>query len=220
MPKEPDKLPEAFERMEGIHAAEGLRHTGSVEAYRSVLNIFYNAVDGNVSELETRYREKNWKDYVILVHAIKSTARTIGAEDFGELAQKLETAGKREELDYIYQHQEAFLAELRGLKNVLEPVCKKDEKPEEGGNGQPIAEPAFVQRIFEQIADAAKQMYIDELEDALEAFSGCRLLPKDQILVDEIREKCDNIDYEGILDVLERAGNGETNDVILGCDRR
>ena len=39
-------------------------------------------------------QSKAWEDYTILVHALKSSARLIGATLFAEIAQALETAGK------------------------------------------------------------------------------------------------------------------------------
>lgn len=50
------------------------------------------------------------KNYEIIIHSIKSTSATIGADVPCKLAQKLETAAKENDLDYVLSTHEAFLA--------------------------------------------------------------------------------------------------------------
>ncbi len=61
----------------------------------------------------------NWKNYQVHVHALKSSARTIGADSLFEHARLLEEATKEENLDYIREHQESVLAEYDQLTEVL-----------------------------------------------------------------------------------------------------
>lgn len=44
--------------------------------------------------IERLFEERSWKNYVIEVHALKSTSLSIGAAKLSELAKKLELAGK------------------------------------------------------------------------------------------------------------------------------
>ena len=64
-------------------------------------------------------KPEDLKNYEIIIHSIKSTSATIGADVPCKLAHKLETAAKENDLDYVLSNHEAFLA---GYNTVLESV--------------------------------------------------------------------------------------------------
>ena len=64
-------------------------------------------------ELERLYTEGDMDNYTIKVHALKSSARIIGAYDFGDRAQELEDAGKNADIGYIKANNDPFIEEYR-----------------------------------------------------------------------------------------------------------
>ena len=56
--------------------------------------------------MQANYGAENWKEYGILVHALKSTSRMIGAETLARAAEALEKAAKEGNADYIRMHHE------------------------------------------------------------------------------------------------------------------
>lgn len=52
--------------------------------------------------IQAAFDAEDWKNYQILVHALKSTSRTIGAVNLSEKAQKLEFAAKNNNFDEIH----------------------------------------------------------------------------------------------------------------------
>lgn len=67
---------------------------------------------------------KDWDNYRILVHALKSTSLTIGAVALSEEAKALEMAAKDEDVDYILSHHQEVMEKYTGLLNVLRKVLK------------------------------------------------------------------------------------------------
>ncbi len=63
------------------------------------------------AELVSLYETANWADYTVKVHALKSTAMTIGAERLAEEARLLEQAGKEGNTGYI-RHGHPILLHL------------------------------------------------------------------------------------------------------------
>ena len=63
--------------------------------YKEVLQTFADTADDKIKNIEKALEASAWKDYVIFVHALKSNAKTIGAEELGEKARRLEEIGKR-----------------------------------------------------------------------------------------------------------------------------
>ena len=74
---------------------KGLSYVGgNVEAYREILSLFAQKSSEKIGRIEALYKSGDLKDYIIEVHALKSTSLSIGAEKLSELAKELEAAGK------------------------------------------------------------------------------------------------------------------------------
>ncbi len=96
----------------------GMMYCGdSEEFYMEMLGEFtrLNLNDTIREEAQTG----NWKNYQVHVHALKSSARTIGADALFEHARLLEEATKASDLDYIREHQEEVLEEYDKLAETL-----------------------------------------------------------------------------------------------------
>ncbi len=130
---DPSVLPDALEGLKdaGIDVSQGIKNNGTIDLYISVLDRFCESIDEKTEEIEELYRSENIKDYTVKVHALKSSARIIGAVSFGEEAQQLEDAGKSGDIDYIRAHHEAFMEEYMAfgepIKHALD-LMKADEE--------------------------------------------------------------------------------------------
>lgn len=77
-----------------INIDTGLNYSDGMEdIFKSVLEIFCNLKDKNKEKIQNAFDSGNWKNYTVFVHALKSTARSVGGEKIGQIAEKLETAG-------------------------------------------------------------------------------------------------------------------------------
>lgn len=66
-------------------------------------------------KLETLYNEKNWKNYTVEVHSMKSSSRMLGFDELGDLAEKLQYAAEKEDYDYIMGNHSYFMGKMREL---------------------------------------------------------------------------------------------------------
>ncbi len=104
-----------------IDVAEGLKNCGSKENYQVVLECFAEIIDENADEIEKYYHDKDWENYTIKVHALKSSAKLIGANDLSQKAAALEDAGHKKETGTIERDTESLLSDYRSLREVLTP---------------------------------------------------------------------------------------------------
>ena len=194
------ELPEALAPLKGqdwIDLDAGVRNSCSVKAYMSLLKLFYESLDETADELERFCAEENIKDYTVKVHALKSSARLIGAADFGEEAQKLESAGKNGDWEYIRAHQEAFMAKYRSFKTPLSAVFA-EEKTE----GKPVAGMELMADVYEKIRMAADDMDCDQLDRIFADMEEYRVPDSETALYEELRAASSRFDYEAILKLL------------------
>ncbi len=65
---------------------------GDADLYREILSDYVSNSETRIPELERLYKEKEWKDYGILVHALKSSSKMIGMTKLSKMAAGLEKA--------------------------------------------------------------------------------------------------------------------------------
>jgi len=92
---------------------------GDEEMYREMVHSFCVQGEKYVSELTKYFSERDWKNYRIIVHSLKSTALVIGANDFSEYAKKMELAAKEEQETLLLAEGESFLSEYAKLLYIL-----------------------------------------------------------------------------------------------------
>ncbi|MBR1627851.1 MAG: response regulator, partial [Lachnospiraceae bacterium] len=117
-PKETDIL-NRFEEKGFLDVKEGIEYAGSAEMYLQVLKFFVKTIDDRSEEIRAFYEEGDWTDFTTKVHALKSSARTIGAAELSNRARALELAAKDGDLVYIREHTGEVLAFYGSYKEKL-----------------------------------------------------------------------------------------------------
>ena len=96
----------------------------------SALTRYHDAYEKNRANIEKLFSEKDYENYMIAVHAMKSNSRMIGATALGKLFEELEMAARNNEIAVIEEKTAAALSEYEKLYNKLDSVlAKKDESP-------------------------------------------------------------------------------------------
>lgn len=193
IPSELEKLGE----QDWIDVEAGVRNSGSAEAYMPLLGIFYSSIAEKTEELERFYAQNDIQNYTIKVHALKSSARIIGAAQFGEKAQKLEDAGKSGDIAYIRENHAAFLKEFQSLSEPLSLLFEKEETSD-----KPAADPELMEAVFEELRLAADDMDCDRLEGILQEMEEYSIPDKYAELWKKIREATENYDYGRVSELI------------------
>ena len=89
-PSEPETAPSDI-----INAELGLEYSaGMSDLYKEVLLTFSRLKPDKQAQIQAAFDARDWKNYTVYVHALKSTALSIGGEKTSAVAKDLETAGK------------------------------------------------------------------------------------------------------------------------------
>ena len=133
--EEPFKKLTLKERLEGnkIDVDAGLSYClGDEEFYTTLLLQFAKEADEKIPDLTRFYNEKDWGNYEIIVHALKSTAKMVGAMPLSNDALELEKAAKEKRENYILENHTRVMSELELLKeNIYFAVADTSDKEEE-----------------------------------------------------------------------------------------
>ncbi|WP_022759928.1 response regulator [Butyrivibrio sp. AD3002] len=89
-----------------LNIDEAISLCGSEDAYITILQMFIRTADVKKKRIKELYEKKDIKNYIIELHALKSSTKLLGAEEFSELAKELEFAGKDNNLSIIDEKTE------------------------------------------------------------------------------------------------------------------
>lgn len=104
----------------GIDTEEGLAFCADdPEFYEEMLEEYISESDEKINSLEGHFKEKDWANYGICAHSMKSTSRMIGAKDFSVHALEMEMAAKEGNAAAIEENHIAFLDEYQTLISSL-----------------------------------------------------------------------------------------------------
>jgi|GEM_PF-657576 len=79
---------------------------GSLDDYVEILEMLKESGKSRIERLRGFIQNGDYKNYIIDVHALKSTAANVGAMELSEMARKQEMAGKAGDFEYIDRHCE------------------------------------------------------------------------------------------------------------------
>ena len=116
---ERDTFMSGFYKIPGINASAALDFCGDLEVLKGAVRDYYDGITMQSDLIEKYAAQGDIKNYTILVHALKSSSRLIGAEQLSKDAAYLEQCGKDNSAEEIERLTPDLLAQFRSLKNPL-----------------------------------------------------------------------------------------------------
>ncbi|MCR4797238.1 MAG: response regulator [Lachnospiraceae bacterium] len=99
-----------------IDVEYGKINCGDDATYELVRSKFFDTLDEKADEIEHFFEERDWENYGIKVHALKTSARLVGCKELSEMARELEKAADENNEEKILADTEELLAYYRKLK--------------------------------------------------------------------------------------------------------
>lgn len=134
-----DELAELF--MSGVDVRMALdEREGSIKDYLKVLELYYLEGESKKSLIKDAYESKDYKNYEVFVHGLKSTSLSIGAVALSDLAKEHEFAAKNGEIQFINDNffklcteYDKILVEIKGVL-VKKGIISNDKSDENNEN--------------------------------------------------------------------------------------
>nr|MCR5358049.1 response regulator [Lachnospiraceae bacterium] len=116
----------------GIDTAVGKGYCGDdKELYRSILVEFASGKAAKLESIKKSLEDKDWNEYSIQVHAIKSSSKMIGAGRLSEKAAALEAAANSGDGDTVLRDHEAMMKSyeetVRAIISVIPSAAEKKD---------------------------------------------------------------------------------------------
>ena len=117
-------------RSKDIDVSRGLMYCQQDPAlYRSMLAEFAGEAPGRIARLEKSFTAGAWKDYVLLVHSLRSTSGTIGATRLSLAAAAMESAARQEDAAALQDGHAPLVALYRKISEAISSFCAEADAP-------------------------------------------------------------------------------------------
>lgn len=190
------KLRNIIEKIEGINVDVAIENCDNVNILWDALEEFYLAIKSKSLLIEKYAEVGDYRNYTILVHSLKGSARLIGAEKLSGDAAYLEDCGDHENKEEIEKLTPALVADYRAYLPQLEPIFGIQE--EEDDERDELPEEEFDQALsdLKELVEAYDDTSADRI---LEMLKGYRIPASRQETYDKLREYMAAVDRESIL---------------------
>ena len=195
-----DLIPESVRDIKELDIDLGIDNCGSEDGIMKALEIFAGNYNEKADEIQEFYRSDMIEEYTIRVHALKSSARIIGALSLSESAALLEKAGKERDLSLIKEKTDSIISDYRKLGDKLKSVFSEDSPDD-----KELISGDKLQDAYNTIYELAQMMDYDSLELVFESLSEYSFEEKDRIKISHIKSAMDELNWDGVIKAVKES---------------
>ncbi len=166
-----EELPTWLKEQTLLDTSSGLTNCGSLDDYLETMKLFAEAYTENRKAIENFYNAEDWKNYTIRVHALKSSARIIGANELSNQAAALEAAGNAEDAATIQRDTPHLFDLYAQCIDVLRPVAPAKTASDPDG-AKELLTPEELADVYEALKEVAAIFDYDSAQFVLEDIAG------------------------------------------------
>ncbi len=190
-------LPDWLTKIESLNTADGVKHCGSVDSYIDALTVFAQSVISGAKEIANFYKKSDWKNYTTKVHALKSSARVIGANELSERAKRLEDAGNCGYIEEIKNDTDGLLELYISFADKLSPLLEVEEETD-----KPLIDADGLAEAYEALQEAAANFDFDTANFVLESLAEYKIPADAQEKFSKIKAAASKPDWEELGSLL------------------
>ena len=172
-----------------------------------ILKIHIENGDSTLDKIKQAYEEADWKNYVIYVHGLKSSMKSVGINKLSDMAKNLEIAGKKGDTAYIKENNADFFSEYIRVLDGLKEMFKGEDS---GKTQRALTQLTSIQSdelsaIYSAFEEAVYSFDENNMLHIINDLNGCSY--GQVVLADrtgQVEQKIKNSDYMSALDMLKK----------------
>ena len=188
---------EKLKTLRGINLAKAIEYSGGEEVLYDVIKIFYASINEKADLIEKYYNEGNIKEYTVLVHALKSSARLIGAETLSTDAAYLEACGNKNDVEEIEANTPALLSLYRSYLEFKEYCTNGDDDSKE------VIDDDSYNEAMNSVKEYAEAYDFDGIDEILNMLEMYRIPDKYMLQFTKVKDLAMQVERDKIIEVLD-----------------
>ena len=184
--------------IEGLDTAMGMKYSGNRELYVTLLGDFYKLIERKAGKIEKCLAEEQLRDYTIEVHALKNTARMIGATELSERCYELEQYGNQQDKEQLEKLTPPMLVLYRSYKSILASYAQTTDNDKETMSIAQLVE------LLEQIQQAVEVFDLDTVDFLMKQLEVCQVPDTYKEQLEELRALVADVAMEEIIALIDQ----------------
>ncbi len=189
-------LEEFYSQAEGLSYSEAVKNCANEAILTKTLQQFWNSINNNLRDIESFWHEGDIKNYTIKVHALKSSARLIGAMGLSKQAAYLEDCGNNNDTASIEDLTPELLSSYRKCQSILAPLYAEDDSKE-------LISPERLHEAYEAVKEFAAMFDSDSIDGIMDMLRGYRMPDNESERFERIAMCADAADWSGLEEALK-----------------
>ena len=187
-----------LEKLQGVDLSEALKNCGDAETLCGIVKEFRTLIPEKADKIEQLYEERDYENYTIEVHALKSSARLIGAMELSAQAAHLEACGNEKNETEICGKTSGLLALYRSYIEGLAAISENDEEDD--------SKPFLDSEGFLSALDDLKELLLvydyDNADQIMEQLKNYQIPDEYREKYDRIKTLMAEVDRDRLLEIL------------------
>ena len=194
--QEKSELEEFYSHTSGLSYSEAIKNCATEAILAKTLQQFYNSINNNLHDIEKFFTEEDIHNYTIKVHALKSSARLIGAQELSSQAAYLEDCGNANDIDSIKDLTPDLLANYKSYLEKLSPLYAKDDNAE-------VIDVEKLHEAYEAIKEFASMFDSDSIDGIMAMLREYKIPDNESERFNKIAMCADSADWGGLDEALK-----------------
>lgn len=199
---EDTEFSDRFAGIDGIDVKTALKNCMNTDILKNTVHDFYVSAKTGPAKIEKLWREENISEFTITVHALKSSARLIGALDLNELAAKLEEYGDKGDLSSISEYTPILLEKYRYYSDSLALLFEDGDSEDDD---RELIDPTALSEAYSAVREAVTAFDFNTADELMGMLKEYRI-PKEE--EDRYLRICDMVTKLEREAILEELANG------------
>ena len=194
--KEISELEKFYMSTDGLDYSEAIKNCANETILSKTLQQFWNSIQNNLNDIQRFEAEGDIKNYTIKVHALKSSARLIGASELSSQAMYLEDCGNNNDVDSIKDLTPDLLANYKSYLEKLSPLYKQDDNAE-------LISVEKLHEAYEAIKEFTAMFDSDSIDGIIEMLRKYKIPEAEAEKFNKIAACADSADWGGLEEALQ-----------------
>ncbi len=153
----------------GLDAKEGLKNCGEKVLFESLVRDFYCLIDVKTAKLVETMTQGKLKEYIVEVHALKNSARLIGAVELSSDFATLENLGNSGSMEEIKEKTPRVLFSMHRYELLLQSYAEAGQ-----GNKKAVSTEKLLE-LLQRMKDAVEVFDIDSVDEVMRELENCKI---------------------------------------------
>lgn len=187
-----------YTAIEGINLGMALQYCGNKEILEQAFTEFHSRIEDRAHQIDIFLAVKDYRNYTVQVHSLKSTSRLIGAQELSSMAAYLEECADQEKYAELEAKTPELLRLYRSYKEKLAPVILVPEEK----SLQPLTM-TYYSEALQSIKEAISAFDFGTADLIVKELSNYEIPLEVKMQWELVKEQIKNVDQTSVLELLK-----------------